>query len=81
MRSINNITEVIFRNPLLKNNVDSKFTKTIIDLIGHHFITDQLIGVIVGNATTKVVAGGSGVLCGSKLAITLKILTIIILFL
>ena len=70
MRSINNITEVIFRNPLIKNNVDSKFTKSIIDLIGHHFITDQLISVIVGN-----------VLCGSKLAITLKILTIIILFL
>ena len=65
MRGINNITEVIFRNPLIENHVDSKFTKTIIDLIGH-----QLIGVIVGN-----------VLCGSKLAITLKILTIIILFL
>ena len=62
-------------------NEDSKFTKTIIDLIGHHFITDQLVGIIVGNATAKVVAGGSGVLCGSKLAITLKILTIIILFL
>ena len=71
MRSINNITEVIFRNPLIKNHVDSKFTKSIIDLIGHgHFITDQLLGIIVSN-----------VLCGSKLAITLKILTIIILFL
>ena len=81
MRSINNITEVIFRNPLIKNHVDSKFTKSIIDLIGHHFVSDQLIGVIVGNATTKIVAGCSGVLCGSKLAITLKILTIIILFL
>ena len=68
MHNINHITEVIFRNPLIKNNVDSKFTKNIIDLIGHHFITDQLIGVIVGN-----------VLCGSKLAITLKIFTIIIL--
>ena len=70
MRGINNIAEVIFRNPFIKNHVDSKFTKSIIDLVGHHFITDQLIGVIVGN-----------VLSGSKLAIVFKILTIIILFL
>jgi hypothetical protein len=81
VRSINNFTEVIFRNQFFKNHVDSTFTKSVIDLIGHHFITDQLIGIIVGNATAKVVAGGSGVLCGSKIAITLKILTIIILFL
>ena len=70
MRGINNITEVIFKNPFLKNHVDSTFTKSIIDLVGHHFITDQLIGIITTN-----------VLCGSKIAITLKILTIIILFL
>ena len=71
MRSINNFTEVIFRNQFFKNHVDSTFTKSVIDLIGHHFITDQLIGIIATN----------GVLCGSKIAITLKILTIIILFL
>jgi hypothetical protein len=70
VRSINNFTEVIFRNQFFKNHVDSTFTKSVIDLIGHHFITDQLIGIITTN-----------ILCGSKIAITLKILTIIILFL
>jgi len=70
VRSINNFTEVIFRNKFFINHVDSTFTKSVIDLIGHHFITDQLISIIA----TKV-------LCGSKIAITLKILTIIILFL
>jgi hypothetical protein len=70
VRSINNFTEVIFRNKFFINHVDSTFTKSVIDLIGHHFITDQLISIITTN-----------ILCGSKIAITLKILTIIILFL